>query len=227
MKNFYSRRSSLEETSPTERWLPLSVKLALYVWLGIIFVQACSAFSEYRPGQPWPAMLSILRTFTFLPIHEAGHLIFYFFGRTMMFLGGSFWQIMFPLLWFLIAFRQKSHVAPFPLFWVGENMMDVSLYMRDAPMRQLPLLGGHKVGHDWFNLFSMWNMMDAAEPLANVFYYSGMLVCLGAIDAGAYLAFRSFFKPQTVQAASSAFAPSNLEDSLDDILEKKKRVPLE
>lgn len=216
-----------EEPSPAERWVPLAAKLALYLWLGVIFAQAASAFAEYHPGRPWPAMLSILRTFTFLPLHEAGHVIFYFFGRTLMFLGGSFWQIMFPLLWFVIALRQKSRVAPFPLFWVGENMMDVSLYMRDAPLRQLPLLGGHKVGHDWYNLFSAWNMLGDAATVADIFYYTGAVVCLAALGAGTVLAFRTFFSPEAGKPDPLPVSPSDLEDSLDELLERNKKESLE
>ena len=224
MKKFFSRPSPPEEISPTERWLPLSLKLALYLWLGIIFVQAATAFAGYRPGQSWPLMLSIIRTFTFLPIHEAGHFLFIFFGTMLHYLGGSFWQIVFPLLWFIIALRQKSEVAPFPLFWVGENMMDVSLYMRDAPVRQLPLLGGHKVGHDWFALFSMWNMLDSAETIADIFYYAGIAISLVAMGAGISLAVRTFITPPPNPVP---LAPSDVEDSLDEELGKQKREPLE
>jgi len=210
--------------SPTERWLPLSVKLALYTWVGVIFFQAATAFAEYHPGQPWPAMLSVLRTFTFLPIHEAGHLIFIFFGKSLHYLGGSFWQIMFPLLWFIIAVRQRSHVAPFPLFWVGENMMDVSLYMRDAPVRQLPLLGGHTAGHDWFTLFSMWNMMDDAGLFADIFYYCGIIICLAAIVGGTILAARSFPHPPYALPAPISISSTDVESSLEEALEKKQRT---
>jgi hypothetical protein len=48
LKKFFSRPSLLEEISPTERWLPLSLKLALYLWLGFIFVQAATAFAEFH-----------------------------------------------------------------------------------------------------------------------------------------------------------------------------------
>src|ERR1043165_5313097 len=133
-----------------ENWIPLSLKLSVYLWLSYFFYQAIITFYEYQPGHPWPFMLNMFRMFTFLPIHEAGHFLFMFFGRTLNILGGSFWQIAFMAIWFVIALRQKSHVPLSALFWVGDNMMDVSLYMRDAPRRWLPLLGGHASGHDWY-----------------------------------------------------------------------------
>ena len=180
---------------PIERWVPLALKLLVYGWLSYFFYQAIITFDDYTAGKQWPFLLSMFRMWTFLPMHEAGHLIFILFGRTLNILGGSFWQIMFPALWFAIALKQRSHVAPFALFWVGENMMDVSLYMRDAPWRLLPLLGGHKSGHDWYNLFTMWDLMDSAELFADLFFLGGILICVGAIGAGVFLAVRSFFAP--------------------------------
>ncbi len=180
---------------PVERYVPLVVKLIACGFLGVILYQAGTSFLAYRPGMPMPFLLGILRTFIFLPLHEAGHFLFSFFGRALNILGGSFWQIAFPLAWFIVAARQRSVTAPFALFWVGENMMDVSLYMRDAPLRQLPLLGGHRAGHDWYNLFTMWNVMDASETFADLTYYAGLLICIGAISAGVFLAFRTFAKP--------------------------------
>jgi hypothetical protein len=211
---------------PNDRRLPLVLKLAVYVWLSYFFYQAVTTFYEYRPGQSWPLMLSIIRTFTFLPIHEAGHFIFILFGKTLYILGGSFWQIMFPLLWFIIAFNRRSAVAPFALFWVGENMMDISLYMRDAPVRQLPLLGGHKSGHDWYNLFSEWNLLDSAGTFANIFYFLGAIICIGAIAAGVYLSFRSFLRPQAQAIDASPSAVVELEDSLSEMLEKHRSAEL-
>lgn len=183
---------------PVERWAPLVFALVLYGLLCVFLVQAANTFAGYRPGDRWPALLSVFRTWTFLPIHEAGHLLFMLFGRTVMLLGGSFLQIALPLVWFLLALKQRSHVAPFPLFWVGENMMDVSLYVRDAPVRYLPLLGGHKSRHDWYNILSGWNALDSAEILADIGYVFGMIICVGAIGTGLFLGFYSFFRPKPV-----------------------------
>jgi hypothetical protein len=190
---------------PLERLLPLVLKLILYGFLTLLLLQAIEVFAEYRPGVPWPRLLWIIRTFIFLPLHEGGHFISIPFGRTFYVLGGSFWQITFPLLWCLIAIGQKSQVAPFPLFWVGENMMDVSLYIRDAPVRALPLLGGHKSGHDWYYLLSRWDMMDSAETLADVFYDLGILLCVLAILAGIAWAILFYRRPGSSPGALVAF----------------------
>lgn len=187
-----TRLPSLDDPDPLVRRAILVLRLALYLWLAYVLTQAISAFSSYTPGQQWPFLLAMLRMWTFLPIHEAGHLFFMPFGTVMMFLGGSILQILLPLAWFAIALRQRSSVAPFPLFWVGENIMDVSLYIRDAQVRHLPLLGGHRSGHDWFNILSRWDLLEAAVPAADISFVFGLLVCISAIVAGMGLALRSY-----------------------------------
>lgn len=181
---------------PLERIIPLTLKLCLYLFLIVYLVQAADVFFEYVPGQPWPFLLAMIRNGIFLFIHEGGHALFFLFGRTLSILGGSFWQIVFPLLSFILAVRKGSHViAPFALFWTGTNMMDVSLYMRDAPVRIMPLLGGHKSRHDWWNLFRDWGMLDAAGTWADVFYTVGLLTAVGAIGWGLYLAIERYRNP--------------------------------
>ena len=186
----------VQPTDPLERYVPLGLKCLVYLILVVYLVQAAEVFYEYVPGQRWPFLLTAIRNGIFLFIHEGGHGLFYFFGDTLHILGGSFWQIVFPLLSFLIAVRKRSHfIAPFALFWVGTNMMDVSLYMRDAPVRMLPLLGGHKAWHDWWNLFRRWDMLDSAGTVADIFYFLGLLVSIVAIGGGVYFAIHRFLNP--------------------------------
>ncbi|MBI3586371.1 MAG: hypothetical protein HY088_04490 [Ignavibacteriales bacterium] len=204
---------------PIERYTPIALKLSVYIFLTVIFFQAIETFSEVRWFMtPWPLLLRLVRNGIFLFIHEGGHMLFFFFGRMLHILGGSFWQIVFPLLSFLIALRQRSQMAPFALFWVGENMLDVSLYMRDAPLRRLPLLGGHKSGHDWYNLFRMWDMMDSAETVADSMYYLGAVICVGSIVAGIAWSVYSFLKPaskvQTVRIPAKILDSKPLDENL-------------
>lgn len=207
-----------EKPDPVERYLPLLFKVCVYALLTVFFFQALDAFYEYRPGMRWGGLLFIFRTFTFLPLHEGGHFLFMFFGRTLYVLGGSFWQIVFPLLWFIIALRQRSQVFPFALFWVGENMMDVSLYVRDAPHRILPLLGGDKSGHDWYYLLSQWGAMDSAGTIADMLYYGGVIVGIGAIGTGVFMAVTAFIRsgrPAPLQFEPQPPAPAGVQDDVD------------
>ena len=208
---------------PLERYIPLLFRAAVYGLLVLFFAQAIDAFYEYRPGMRWGNLLFIVRTFTFLPLHEGGHVLFILFGRTLYVLGGSFWQIMFPFLWFIIAFRQRSQTFPFALFWTGENMMDVSLYIRDAPGRMLPLLGGDKSGHDWHYLLSEWSLMDSAGTIADVMYYGGVIVCAGAIAAGVVMAVLAFVRAGRsvpVLPVARGTLPPGARDELDDAVRK-------
>jgi len=185
-----------QRMDPLERWIPLGLKSFVYLILTVYLIQAADVFYEVAlPARPWPFLLFALRTI-FLFIHEGGHFLFMFFGETLNILGGSFWQIAFPLISCIIAIRKRSHfIAPFALFWVGTNMMDVSLYMRDAPLRLLPLLGGHKSRHDWWNLFRKWEMLDSAGTVADIFYFLGLLVSIVAIGGGIYFAIHRFLHP--------------------------------
>lgn len=189
------------ESDPIVRWTLLGLRCAVYLWLSYLLFQAASSFASYTPGQAWPFLLSMVRMWTFLPIHEAGHLFFRPFGTVVMYLGGSILQVLLPMCWFLLALKQRSTVAPFPLFWVGENIMDVSLYIRDAPLRQLPLLGGHRSEHDWFNVLSRWDMLSSAETIADILYMLGIIISISAIVTGCVLAARAFRHPPPLELA--------------------------
>ena len=217
-----------QSVQPAERFVPLLYKSGVYAFLTVFLLQAMQVFSSCDPGVTWPGLIWVFRTFTFLPLHEGGHVIFMFFGKTLHALGGSFWQIAFPLLWFIIALGQKSQVAPFPLFWVGENMMDVSLYIRDAPVRVLPLLGGRRSGHDWYYLLSQWDLLDSADMLADLMFYTGIFICVAAITAGIAWAvvvyIKSGQKTPTVRWTVAKVAPAPTVDvRLDRELARRER----
>ncbi len=208
------------------RSIPLLWACAVYAFLILMLYQASIMFNEYHPGKPWPGLLSVIRTFTFLPLHEGGHFLFILFGQTLYTLGGSFWQITFPLLWFIIAARQRSRVAPFALFWVGENMMDVSLYIRDAAYRALPLLGGHSSGHDWVRLLTTWGAMESSESIADAVYFIGITISSGAILGGIIWAVADLVRfPRTADTAESVSELSrDVEASLDDALNRDTKI---
>ena len=221
----YSSSSPYQD--PVERWIPFCFRFVVYIILSYFFYQAATTFIEYRPLQPWPFLLSTFRMFTFLPIHEAGHLLFRLFGRTLYILGGSFWQVMFPVAWFIIALRQRSQVAPFAAFWIGENLMDVSLYIRDAQFMALPLLGGDSSGHDWKNLLTQWDAVDDAGTIADITYYLGFIICTLSITAGLVWAFTSLFNPTVMKpktVPSPGCSPVNQDQLEQRISENEKEL---
>lgn len=161
------------------------------------------------------SIVFVLNTFL-LYMHEGGHLLFSMFGRILHALGGSFWQVMLPFLMFVFAVRERSRIAPFPLYYSGFSLMDVSVYVRDAPYRSLPLLGGDKNMHDWWNILSAWNMLYEAETIADFLYFCGLFVSVAALITGFVLAFKAFFVP-TIPASTM------FQKTLEKIMQKRTR----
>ncbi|MGH2566783.1 MAG: hypothetical protein ACRDGA_00465 [Bacteroidota bacterium] len=210
-----SNPTSSAITHPLRRELLLTLVLEVlfYGFLLYLFFVAADRYADafsYRN----PSVVLFVFHSIFLYVHEGGHFLFSFFGTTLAILGGSFWQVMFPLLAFVISLRDRSRIAPFPLFLTGFNLLAVSLYMRDARLRMLPLLGGDKRRHDWWNLFREWNMLDSAESVADVTYYLGILLCVGSIAAGLFLAFYAYLKPKT--------APKEMSSKLNQTLATRR-----
>jgi hypothetical protein len=71
-----------------------------------------------------------------LVIHEAGHLIFSPFGEFLMIAGGSLFQVIMPALFVgYFWYHSKYYSAALVLFWVGESILNVSVYAGDSVAR--------------------------------------------------------------------------------------------
>ncbi len=88
-----------------------------------------------------------------LGIHELGHLVSYPLPvpRIVEAVAGSAAQILVPLglaLYFarVVGDRDGRQGAAFCAGWAASSMVDVSVYVADAPHQRLTLIGGH---HDW------------------------------------------------------------------------------
>jgi len=113
-----------------------------------------------------------------LLIHEAGHLIFLPFGEFMHILGGSLFQTLFPVCFLVYFIRRKEYFSSaFILFWIADNIINVSVYMRDAQVMQLPLLGGDGVIHDWNWLFTYMGVLGQTGLIGGTFFFLGV-TCL-------------------------------------------------
>ena len=128
-----------------------------------------------------------------LYIHEAGHLIFSIFGRTVSILGGSLNQICIPLIWFVVAKREKSSLSNVALFFTGVSIVDVSVYIKDAGMLQLPLIGGlTSTHHDWANLLNEWGLIEESFLFGEIFFWCGIGIAVWGLFAGVRSAFNQF-----------------------------------
>lgn len=111
-----------------------------------------------------------------LPFHEFGHVLFRPFGTWMMFLGGSLFQCLLPLL-LAAVFLLREHnpfAASFCLWWMGENFLDVAPYIGDASAMRLHLTGEwnpgvaemHALRHDWHNILQPLGLLSWDHRLA-------------------------------------------------------------
>lgn len=100
-----------------------------------------------------------------LVFHEAGHVIFAWFGQFMGVLGGSLLQVLMPVIWFVaVRFWGRDAFAGALCLWLaGQSLVDVSPYINDARSLQLMLLGGgtgrEVEGHDWEYILTELNLL--------------------------------------------------------------------
>ncbi|MFA6093776.1 MAG: hypothetical protein WCU88_09460 [Elusimicrobiota bacterium] len=130
--------------------------------------------------------------FVNLAFHEAGHVIFGFLGTFIMVCGGTLMQLLLPAACLVECLRRDSLFgAQLCLCWIGENIINISIYMADARRQALPLIGGGM--HDWTYLFEVMGVLPKNEGIAKGVFVLGSLVMLaaaGAIAAGGWTARR-------------------------------------
>jgi len=64
---------------------------------------------------------------------------------------------------------------------MGESLLDVALYMEDARLLQLELIGGLGMeAHDWRNLFNHWDLWRVDRQIVSITRWISWLGMLGA-----------------------------------------------
>lgn len=114
-----------------------------------------------------------------LIIHEAGHIVFMFFGNTLYVAGGSLFQVIVPAV-FLGYFLLKQHYysATIMAYWMGLSIINVSVYAGDAVRMQLQLLTGDKDGHDWNQLLVHFGLLHHTLAVSNIILVCGVIVII-------------------------------------------------
>jgi len=126
-----------------------------------------------------------------LIFHEAGHVLFMVFGEFVSITMGSGLQVLLPLSISVYFFLHRQPISSaICLMWVGINLINVSIYARDALFMQLPLLGGDSVMHDWNYILSSLDLLQHTAGIANGLFGLGVFV----MGAGIALSFRSTFE---------------------------------
>ena len=159
-----------------EDWPPVS-KPARIAWLAfyaVFLLYALMNRSEY-----------LLIDYVFVPIHEGGHLLFSYFGHTLMVAGGTILQLGVPLLLavYFVFHRQLTGVA-FCSFFFFENFLNVATYMADSRRMELQYV---TVGdpdfaeHDWLTMFSQIGVLEYDTRIAAVVRALGWLGMIGVV----------------------------------------------
>ena len=120
-----------------------------------------------------------------LIFHEAGHVICMFFGKFIYFLGGTLGQLAIPVICGLSFWRQRNFFATVIMsWWFGQNLINISIYISDARMQALPLLGGE---HDWAYLLGELNLLKYDTFIGGLIYVLGIFVMFGSLAVALFV----------------------------------------
>ena len=122
------------------------------------------------------------------------------FGKTIGILGGSLNQILAPVIWYFVAKREGSSLFNVALFFTGVSIVDVSIYVKDAELLLLPLIGGlSKAHHDWRNLLGGWGIIEWSFTIGEIMFWSGMLLAAVGLYGGIKNAITEYRAGATVE----------------------------
>ena len=134
-------------------------------------------------AMPSGAILNFLHMID-LVFHEAGHVIFGVVGLGSQFiavLGGSLNQVLVPAVCTAVFLRRKQYgSAAVTLFWVGQNLADVAVYIADGRAMALPLLAEGLI-HDWNFILGRLGLLSHAQGLGRLTFALGALAMLAAL----------------------------------------------
>jgi hypothetical protein len=160
----------------TQEWKPLSRVVAI-AWCVFYLLFLVYAFTD-RSG-------FLLIDHVNLVVHEAGHLLFGWFGSTLGLWGGTLLQLLAPLLlaaWFFWQ-RERTGFA-FCSFFFFENFLNIARYMADARAMELPLVsvgGGDVEAGDWTLIFERLGVLDYDTRIAGGMRLLGWVGMIGIV----------------------------------------------
>jgi hypothetical protein len=169
--------------------------LLVLLWLGLLIVARGLAPST-------GGVLAFVHLID-LVFHEAGHVIFGILGRFPGVLGGSLNQVLIPAIctsYFL--WHRQTAAAAVTLFWTGESLVDVAIYVADGRDMALPLLAEGLV-HDWNWILSELSLRNHAPALGRAVFLAGVSVLAAAVALLAVDAWRAAGRPGSARVLSS------------------------
>lgn len=125
--------------------------------------------------------------------HEAGHLLFGYFGEFIMVTGGTIGQLFVPAA-FVVYFitRKEFYSSSISLFWFGQNMFGISVYIKDASAMALPLIsmgGGKDTIHDWNYILLRLGLLRWDQTIGNAVCGIGVAIIAVSVILGLYFSF--------------------------------------
>jgi hypothetical protein len=173
--------SILEFSGAREDWRPVS-RWAVLSWLVFYFLFLTYAFNRHG-GYLFIDSANLV-------VHEGGHLLFGWFGRTLGLWGGTLLQWLVPLLLAAYFFHERQPAAfAFCMFFFFENWLYTATYMADARALALPLVtagDSDYIEHDWNTIFSSLGLLPYDTKIAaivNFLGWCGMLACVAWLAA--------------------------------------------
>jgi hypothetical protein len=119
-----------------------------------------------------------------LAIHETGHLVFGPFGEFVGFAGGTLAQLIMPSVFAIYFWRQGDrHAATVPIWWLAQNLWNISVYAADARAQLLPLVGGGE--HDWAYMLGRLGWLSLDTRISRVIWLAGVSLYLASVIQGA------------------------------------------
>lgn len=174
---FYELMGRAKDWSVGKAWW---WRLPFLLWFGYILVLHVKD----------PRYTSILGSFN-LGIHELGHLLFGWCGKTLAILGGTIAQLAAPVLGIWNFLRQEDYFScSLCLGWLSTNLFNVSMYVADARSMELPLVapfGVDKVIHDWNFLLDKFGLLAYDHAIAGAIWLLAVLAMLAGLIAGGWL----------------------------------------
>jgi hypothetical protein len=155
------------------------VKRSPAAWFALLGWCAVTGFFAFLRSARVP-LLSLVD----LGFHELGHLVMYILPihEVLTAAMGSVFQCAVPLgiaAYFWSA-RRDAIGAIACIVWSATNFQDVSVYIADAPVQRLQLLGGE---HDWGTILGPqhFDIVRSAGTIANVVRTVGLVLWLVAV----------------------------------------------
>jgi hypothetical protein len=179
-------------------------------WLraALVALLALLAHRAFRDEHGYVPLVSDLN----LAVHETGHYVFAPFGELMMYMGGSLFQTLVPLVFLgYFLFGKPEHRDRFASsvcgWWAAINILGVSIYAADARAGQLMLLSGatgedDPAGHDFYMIFAHLGVLNRDTIYAGRMRALAGTLCFASIVAALWFA----LQPKPAVGAESAEA---------------------